>query len=133
MNDAHYQVAVATAVSDWETLLDTPAQQEPQALCQRCNKPLTNAERAADGMGTWCRTHQPHRRRLQFQGYDHTGASLFEIYSLTRGGTTHKHSVRIHFEHGEFSCSCEHHTFKHATCKHILRACAWERRRRTSK
>lgn len=128
MTTTIYDVQVATAISDWESILDAPA--EPEAACERCGRPLTSKERVADGMGTWCRNHQPHRRRLRFMGYDHSGASLFEIYSLTRGGTDHKHSVRIHFEHGEFFCSCEHFQFRHATCKHIARACAWERRRR---
>lgn len=106
----------------------TPAGQP--MLCKRCGRPLTSQERQADGMGMCCRHQEPHRRRIQFQGVDENGASRFTIYSLTRGGHSVQHQVLVHFENGEFHCSCEDHLYRQSCCKHIARACDWEKRRR---
>lgn len=71
-----------------------------------------------------------HNRRIQFRGVQGDGASVFTIYSLTRGGRDTKHTVRVHFENGEFGCSCEDFTYRQRRCKHVARACDWEERRR---
>lgn len=70
------------------------------------------------------------RRRLQFQGVDDSGASRFTIYSLTREGKEVQHQVTVHFENGEFHCTCEDHTYRQTVCKHIRRAEQFEMRRR---
>lgn len=70
------------------------------------------------------------RRRLQFHGVDSSGASRFTIYSLSRAGKSIQHQVLVHFENGEFHCSCEDHRYRGNRCKHVARACDWEKRRR---
>jgi hypothetical protein len=132
MSDVVYERAVDDYYAEFQALLhgmDEP-EPEPTVNCSRCGRPLTNEDRQADGMGAWCRRHDPHRRRLRFLQLDPDGASRFQMYSRSRAGTDIRHDIRIHFENGEFHCSCEHHKFTGKTCEHIKRACATERRRR---
>lgn len=99
-------------------------------LCQRCGRPLTNHDRAADGMGYRCRSKEPHRRRIRLLAVQANGECHYSLYSLTQAGKAHKYEVRVNFEDGTFSCTCPDYKYRGATCKHIRRACDYEARNR---
>ena len=100
------------------------------ATCIRCGAALSDPTRIDDGMGIYCRRHQPHRRHIRFDGVGSDGTSVFRIYSLTIGGNSVRYEVKVNFEDGEFSCSCPDFQYRSRQCKHIRRACDYEQRRR---